>query len=309
MSPRKLLITGVNGFIGRNVALAAIRRGDSVYGTDLHSPEHVAIPGIADYQPLTLPSPLFAEYIGRIKPDTLIHCSGRASVPLSIHDPETDFLMSVNVTFRLLEQMRLECPNTLFVFLSSAAVYGNPQFMPVNEALEVSPISPYGFHKYMAEQACLEYAKVFGLRTTAGRIFSAYGPGLHRQVVWDIFRKTIHDPIVNLQGTGEETRDFLHVKDVAAALLLIADRAPGRGEVYNIASGQETSIAHLAQMIIEVLHRNVQVCFDGHNPPGMPLKWQADISRLRSLGFEPRIDIRTGLEGYAQWITAEISPE
>lgn len=306
MNPRTLLVTGVNGFIGRHVALAAARRGDRVFGTDLHSPDHAPLADLAGYRALTLPDPGLGALLAQTRPDVVIHACGRASVPLSLSDPATDFVLSVDVTFQLLEEVRRHCPRARVLFLSSAAVYGNPQQLPVTEDHPVAPISPYGFHKFMAEQLCREHARVFGLATTVARIFSVYGPGLRRQVVWDLLRKFLCEPVVRLHGSGEETRDFLHVRDAAAALLLLAERAPGQGEVTNVAAGRSLRIRDLAERLRAVLRLATPIACSGEPVPGMPLAWAADISRLRAMGFVPGLDLETALPELAAWAAAEL---
>jgi nucleoside-diphosphate-sugar epimerase len=92
---------------------------------------------------------------------------------------------------------------------------------------------------------------VYGLATASVRIFSAYGPGLRRQVLWDICQKVITQKTLILQGTGQESRDFIHALDIAKAFRVIACDAPMQGEVYNLASGQEVTVRELATLVLK----------------------------------------------------------
>ena len=113
---------------------------------------------------------------------------------------------------------------------------------------------------------------------------------------------------MRLRGTGGESRDFIHAADVARALRCVVENAPCTGEIYNLASGIETTIAELADRILRQLERSIPVHFDGAQTPGDPLHWRADISRLRALGDEPRVTLERGLESFAAWCSAELAP-
>lgn len=260
-----------------------------------------------EYTRLALPSPAFAELLLRTQPAALIHCAGRASVAHSLTDPAADFRDGTVLTFEVLEALRRHAPRCRFVLLSSAAVYGNPRTLPVTEEHPCAPLSPYGYHKRQGELLCEEFARLFAVPATAVRIFSAYGPGLRRQVVWDICRQALTQPELRLRGTGGESRDFIHAADVARALRCVVQNAPCTGEIYNLASGIETTIAELADRILRQLGRDIPAYFDRAQTPGDPLHWRADIARLRALGDEPRVPLERGLESFATWCSAELA--
>jgi UDP-glucose 4-epimerase len=176
----------------------------------------------------------------------------------------------------------------------------------VSETQPPAPLSPYGFHKWQSEQLCLEFAKVYGLPTASLRIFSAYGPGLRRQVLWDICQKVITQNSLTLQGTGKESRDFIHALDIARALGVVATSAPMQGEVYNLGSGQEIAIGQLANMVLEALDADCSPEFDGVVPAGTPLNWQADVSKLQALGFSASVPLERGVKTFANWCRAEL---
>ena len=303
---RLALITGVTGFIGRYVARYFSSQGWSVIGIGTSPPENAPLANLKKYFCLKLPNSDLNEILQEHPPSICIHCAGRASVPLSVSEPVSDFYTNSVITFELLNAIRLHSPNCKFVFLSSAAVYGNPQSLPVSETQTVSPISPYGFHKFMCEQICLEFTKVYGLQTASLRIFSAYGPGLRRQVVWDICQQAITQGSLLLQGTGQEGRDFIHALDIAKALSVVVKSAPMTGEVYNLGTGREVKISELATMVLNSLEVDFLPQFDGIVPNGNPLNWQADISRLKSIGFNPSVELARGIKTFVNWCRAEL---
>jgi UDP-glucose 4-epimerase len=295
---QSLLVTGVAGFIGRYVARYFSEQGWSVIGVDNSPPENAPLHNLPD------PSlnNLFKEY----SPNICIHCAGRASVSLSIIEPDIDFQSNTALTFEILNALRINAPSCRFIFLSSAAVYGNPELLPIGETQRCNPISPYGFHKLQSEQLCLEFSKVYDLPTASVRIFSAYGPGLRRQVLWDICRQAIYQPIVKLQGSGKESRDFIHALDVAKALLVVATSAPMQGEAYNFASGREVTVLELTKMVFKSLDYKGSVEFDRIVPVGTPINWQADVTKLGSLGITDFLSLERGVHVYANWCYAEL---
>ena len=303
MSSRTLLLTGAAGFLGRFCAREFTARGWAVTGAD-RGPSEFAPDGIA-YERIELPSAALGALIRQVRPDACIHAAGCASVAFSMEQPGVDFHAGVVVTFELLEALRRFAPGCRTVLLSSAAVYGNPAALPVGEEQAPAPLSPYGFHKLQGELLADEFAQLFGLPVAVARVFSAYGPGLQRQVVWDTCGKLLRRGDVHLRGTGEESRDFIHAADVASALATLVEAAPLRGERYNVASGVETSIAALATDLARCLRPEARLVFDGRQNPGDPLNWRADIARLTALGFRPAVPLAHGLRETAEWARAQ----
>lgn len=301
-----VLIIGAAGFLGRYAAKHFHEQGWSVIGIDAVTPENAPLANLDHYYSMQLPSPELAPLLTRHSPNLCLHCAGRASVGLSMDNPLADYYSGPVLTFELLNALRTTTPDCRFIFLSSAAVYGNPTQLPISETQEPAPISPYGFHKWQGEQLCLEFARVYGMRTASLRIFSAYGAGLRRQVLWDMCRKVVVEKRLVLQGSGRESRDFIHAQDIADAIGIVADRAPLAGEVYNLGVGQETTILALAQHIIDTLGSPLHPEFDGSVPKGMPLNWCADISQLNALGFTPTVSLERGVAQFATWCKTEL---
>jgi UDP-glucose 4-epimerase len=304
---KKLLIVGALGFIGRAVIRHFNSLGLDVYGVDRLPESYSTGTGLLKYQKVDLPDPSFKSLLAEWQPDALIHCAGRASVQDAVKDPRSDFYDGSVLTFELLDAVRQACPGCSFLFLSSAAVYGDPPSLPVTEETPIRPLSAYGYHKWQSEILCSEFVHAYGLRAACARIFSAYGMGLRRQVVWDITRKALLGSEVVLQGTGHESRDFIHVNDIASGLNIILENAPMQAECYNLASGVETTIAELSTLISGHMKVSPQITFDGILPSGTPKNWRADISAISKLGFEPRIDMSQGVQEFVNWAVKEVS--
>jgi len=303
---KSVLVTGVAGFLGRHIARHFAREGWRVLGVDEVAPENVPL-SFVEYHRMQLPGAAFADLLRAKSPQVCVHAAGRASVGLSLEDPAADFHGNTVLVFALLDALRRHAPACRFLLLSSAAVYGDPATLPVTEAHEVRPLSPYGYHKRQAELLCEEFSRLYSVPTACARIFSAYGPGLRRQVVWDICEKVLSTGKLPLHGTGAESRDFIHAADIAQALRILATAAPCEGEIYNVASGREVTIAELAHALLNALGSPAQPQFDGRATPGNPLRWCADISKIAALGFTPSVKFETGIGAVARWAQAELT--
>jgi UDP-glucose 4-epimerase len=301
-----ILITGVSGFLGRAIAHHFSRRGKMVYGVDRSSMENAPTADLKAYVALTLPDPRFESLLAEWQPQAVIHCAGRASVPQSMQNPLEDFQQGPVLSFFVLDAIRRIIPECSFLLLSSAAVYGNPARLPICENDSLVPISAYGFHKWQSELMCQEFTSLYRVKTAYARVFSAYGPGLRRQVMWDLTYKALTQKEIFLQGTGQESRDFIHSHDIALALETILTQAPMQGEAYNIANGEQIKISVLCSMILNALNLDLPVRASGIVQPGMPLDWQADISRLLELGYASKIPLLKGVHSFVTWCRKEI---
>ena len=185
----------------------------------------------------------------------------------------------------------------LVIFPSSASVYGNPTLLPVTEGASLRPISPYGFHKVICEQLAQEYAQCFGLNVVVARLFSTIGPAQQRLLVWELFRQAIDDnPYLTIQGTGTETRDFLHIDDICRYFLGIAERQPKGFWAVNVASGSSTSVRTMAEIVTRLVGSRKAIVTLNKELPGDPKHWQADTSLLLDLvSYQPG-DITRGVE-------------
>lgn len=278
----KLLVTGCHGFIGSSVADHAIRQGHQVFGVD-----RVEQPGAIDGMDVlrcALDQAEFIDLLTDYRPELVVHAAGSASVGNSFREPRADFHMAVGTWGALLDAVRKADLRPIVIFPSSAAVYGNPQRLPVSEQDSLRPISPYGFHKVICEQLAQEYVRCFGFHIVAARLFSTIGHRQHRLLVWELFRQAIEDhPSVTIQGTGFESRDFLHMDDISEYFLRLAVRQPEGFLAVNIGSGIATSVREVADHILKSVGRTRRIVTLNKELPGDPKTWEADVSLLRSL--------------------------
>jgi UDP-glucose 4-epimerase len=300
-----VIVTGAAGFIGSHCARHFARRGWSVVGLDRRAAA-VAAPVRLCWEAFEIDDLTDCErlcrLLDRFAPQAIIHAAGPASVEQSFRDPSADFSAQVTPWVTLLQAIQRTSSQARLILCSSAAVYGNPRHLPVAETAERSPISPYGYHKVVKELLLEEYVALHGARGSAARIFSTFGPGLRHLAVWDIARRMLVKDF-RLEGTGRETRDYLYIEDVAAALLQIAVSAQHRGEAINVASGSEIEIRQLAALVGRELGLGgVNLAGDSMTMVGKPTRWRADVAQLRGLGFSPSFSLDEGLSATLRWI-------
>ncbi|HEY9642513.1 MAG TPA: NAD-dependent epimerase/dehydratase family protein [Coleofasciculaceae cyanobacterium] len=307
MTQARILVCGAGGFLGSHICQHFSQRGYTVAAVGRAPKQTVPeLYGALDFfSSISLPDGAIAPILTEFAPDVLIYCAGTASVPHSFQAPYTDFQHSVDACAFMLETLRQYAPNCQLIFLSSAALYGNSQQLPISESTAIAPVSPYGYHKQICEILIEEYSKLYGLRTAILRVFSAYGERLKRQVIYDLCQK-LFDPTVvriELHGTGQESRDFIHAADVAAAIECVI--CAGVTGVYNVGSGQQTSISKLVQLLSHLSNHQKIYQFNQRIRPGDPVNVEADITKLQHLGFMPSVTLVEGLQKYWSWFTSE----
>jgi UDP-glucose 4-epimerase len=205
-------------------------------------------------------------------------------------------------TANLLDWLRLESPRTVMVAASTAAVYGAGHDGAIPESAPTSPFSPYGHHKLIMEEICRSYSASYGLQTVVARLFSVYGSGLRKQLLWDLCTKLSRGPEpAQLGGTGAELRDWIEVRDAAAALERLAGSAGPAAPVVNVGTGRATSVRAIADTVLSCWPAPRSVAFTGALRAGDPVNLVADSSKLATLGIAPTIAVAEGIRGYVAW--------
>lgn len=305
-------ITGAHGFIGRYLARGLQAGGYQVAGIGHGAwPEAEAARwGISFW----LNGEISASNLGQMRhalglPDVVFHLAGGSSVGSAIANPHEDFTRTVVSTAELLEWLRQHSPATRLVAVSSAAVYGSAHSGPISEDAPVSPFSPYGTHKLMMEELCRSYAINFGQQVILPRLFSVYGPGLKKQLLWDLCGKIAAVGKIELGGTGDELRDWIDVRDVVQGLEQMGKLASVQAPVINLASGTATAVREIAAMVAaqwdSVGVPSRRVTFSGRSRPGDPFSLVADVSQMRACGIDIHIPVAHGLTEYVGWYRAQ----
>jgi UDP-glucose 4-epimerase len=301
----KVVIIGSKGFIGQHMINHFHGQGYDVWGADIFSDSPI---NNRQFIIESLNSD-FTKVFESIRFDLCINCSGAASVPDSMVDPEKDYYLNTVNVLKILDSIRKFQPECKFINLSSAAVYGNPDYLPVKEDSYLKPLSPYGYHKLQAEEICKEFRHLFGLSTCSLRIFSVYGPGLRKQLFWDLYKKVKKGDRFVLYGTGNESRDFIYVEDLVKAVELVFKYSNFEGDNINVADGKEISIRDAVSDFLGFFECDIEYSFSGISRPGDPVRWLADISKLKSYGYKPAYDMKRGLREYFDWVSSTVGTE
>lgn len=295
----KILIIGSKGFIGFHAMEYFKNQNFTVLGCDVVT-DYVS----KDYYQIDATNSDFHALFEKHQFDACLNCSGAASVPLSLEFPLKDFNLNTLNVFKILEAIRTYQPSCKFINLSSAAVYGNPTQLPIHEMSQLQPLSPYGIHKLQAEQIVKEFSDFYKIPTCSLRIFSAYGNGLRKQLFWDMYQKFLNADAISLYGTGKESRDFIHVDDIVRAFHLVLDNGKFNGEATNIANGEEFTIEYVAELFRSNFEGQKTIAFNNQVKQGDPLNWRADISLLKSLGYQQTISLEAGIQSYIHWVNS-----
>jgi UDP-glucose 4-epimerase len=243
----KVLVTGGAGFIGSHVVDALVAAGAVVHVVDdLRSgrAENLAcaLDRGAELHVADVTDDLeMARVTTLTRPEAVLHLAAQIDARRSVDEPAFDARVNVAGTASMLEAAR-RAGARRFVLASTAAVYGTPEVLPTPEPAVLQPLTPYGASKAAAETYLSLYGRLHGLSTLALRMANVYGP-----------RQDPHGRPVTVYGDGRQTRDYVHVSDVAAAFVL-ATSTPVTG-VLNVATGRETSVLDVATTLgVEVLH-------------------------------------------------------
>ncbi len=230
--------------------------------------------------------------------DFVFHLAANVGYTRSIKDPYFDMDVNVKGTLNLLEA----CVNSnvkRLVYSSSAAVFGQAEYLPIDEAHPLNPESPYAVSKLAAEKYCFVFHKVYGVPVVALRYFNVYGPrqdtSEHANVILTFFRKIREGKPLTIFGDGKQTRDFVFVEDVVKANILAATQPAAAGEIFNIATGQDISMEQLITIIKQVSGRESSVIYA--DPRAGEVRYsRANIEKARRLlGYSPATSLEEGL--------------
>ena len=307
-------VTGAGGFIGSAAASAFRRAGWRVAG--LGHARRWSDPGLGLAPPdLWIEGDVAASGLAEAAralgaPEVVLHAAGGASVGASLSDPEADRRRTVGSLVQTLAFLETEAPGARLVYPSSAAVYGEAAAGPLPESRPPAPVSPYGRHKLEAETLIGRASAGIGLDAVTVRFFSIYGPGLRKQLFWELANRLMASPPeVELAGRGDEVRDFLSIDDTVRLIGLVAGLDRGACPlVLNGGAGEIVTVRDAAEALGAALGRKTRIVFNGQVREGDPRSLVADVSRAAALGHRPAVLLDAGLADLAAWLASVITP-
>lgn len=293
----KVLVTGGAGFIGSHIVDTLVGSGFRVSIVDDLSTGRLENinPGVNFYQ-VGIESGDFGEVIAREKPDAVVHQAAQVDVQRSLREPLTDAQINILGAVNLLEACRRYNVGKV-IYASSAAVYGSPAYLPVDEKHPVEPQSPYGASKHTVEHYLRIYSEVYGIRTTVLRYANVYGPRQDATgeggVVAIFVGRLLRGEAPDIFGDGEQTRDFVFVKDVAAANLAALHR--GDGSILNVSTGTMLSVNNLFQTIKKITGSGLSPVYCPPRPGDITHSYLANEKGRQVLEWRPRHSLEEGL--------------
>ena len=240
--------------------------------------------------------------------DVVIHTAAQVSVTKSIEDPLYDGSVNILGTITLLEEARRR-EIERFVHFSSAAIYGNPKYVPVDEKHPKNPLSPYGVSKLSSDYYARMYYQLYKVPTVVIRPFNIYGPGQnpgdpYAGVITVFMERVINNKSPVIYG-GTQTRDFINVKDVVNAVMLSIKQEKAVGQAFNIASGVEITIDKLAEIVMNISNSKREAVRMGFRE-GEILRSLASIEKAKEiLGFRPKVSLTDGLKEVYEWMRSK----
>ena len=329
MKKETVLITGGAGFIGSNLTEHLLKQGyrvivlddlsrsstDSLRASYNYSPDFLFIKGsVTDFDTVDR---------AMNHADMVFHLAAQVHWEESIDDPVNSFQINTMGTLNVLEALRRNLtrrnPVKLMLFSSSSEVYGTGQYMPMDEKHPFNPQSPYAAGKAATDRLCSSYHHVYNVPVVILRQFNTYGPKQmlkgYSAVVPKFINQAINGRSPTVYGDGKQTKDFHYIDDLVSAYDLIINKWNELdifGKAINFGTGKETSINTLADNILKIVAEKTENDADKLEPvhlpprPGEVLRFSADITMAKKLlGFEPKTDIKDGLEKYVDWFVRE----
>jgi UDP-glucose 4-epimerase len=303
---KKVLVTGGAGFIGLNLVNAYLKDGYEVVIVDNLSTGKIEnIPTGVTFYEEDIRSQNFIEIVKKEKPDLINHHAAQIDVQYSIHQPVEDGSINILGTLNILEAARAlkDEKDISLIYASSAAVYGDPVYLGIDEQHPIQPISYYGASKYAPESYMQIYHDLYGISYSIFRYANVYGIGQDPKgeggVVSILVDKIVTDSLFTIHGDGEQTRDFIFVDDIVSANLL-ASKHP-INTVCNISTNTKTSLLDLLEIAEEIIERKIETVYQEDRPGDIKHSYLLNEKANQILNWKPQYSLKEGLAKTIQY--------
>ena len=301
----KIIVTGGAGFIGSHIVDDLVSDGHQVLVIDdLSTGNFNNINPKADFENLDITNSRISAVIKSFEPDVISHFAAQTSVNISTNNPTLDANSNIIGTINVFEAMnKTKCSNLIYIN-TGGALYGEPQYLPLDEAHPINPISPYGLSKWVAEKYILmqkrsyQFIKVLRLSNVYGPRQDSYGEA---GVVSIFLSKMLSNEPVTIFGNGNQTRDFIYVGDVASAFKLAMEK--DKSFSVNISSGKSVTINELYELMSGIVGNSIDANYENIRLGDLTHSVLSNDLAKKLLGWVPVTDL---LEGAKRTVAAEI---
>ncbi|XRO76287.1 SDR family oxidoreductase [Methanocaldococcus sp. 10A] len=298
-----ILVTGGAGFIGSHIVDKLIENNYDVTILDnLTTGNKNNINPKAEFVNADIRNKDLDEKINFKDVEVVIHQAAQINVRSSVENPIYDGDINILGTINILEFMRKYDINKIVFASSGGAVYGEPNYLPVDENHPINPLSPYGLSKYVGEEYIKLYNRLYGIEYAILRYSNVFGerqdPKGEAGVISIFIDKMLKNQNPIIFGDGNQTRDFVYVGDVAKANIMALN---WKNEIVNIGTGKETSVNELFNIIKNEIGFKGNVIYDKPRE-GEVYRIYLNIDKAKSLGWEPEVDLKEGIKRVVNWM-------
>jgi UDP-glucose 4-epimerase len=307
----KIFVSGGAGFIGSHLTDRLLDRGATVVVADnlvlgrvSNLAEAMARGGVRFIEMDVADEAAVAALFASEKFDAVFHMAANSDIARSHADPNTDFTNTLRTTWSILEAMRRHAVKQI-VFASTSAIYGDVPGIIREDHGPLMPISHYGAAKLASEALISSFGENYGIRRWMTRFPNVVGDRSTHGAVYDFARKLKRTPDrLEVLGDGTQVKPYLHVSDLVDAILLTWDRADEQSNFFNVGGPTRCSVKRMAEIVVEVSGLDACIEYTGGDRGwiGDVPKVEYDTSKIRALGWEPRLDSEAAVRAAASWM-------
>ncbi|PJW15562.1 epimerase [Geobacillus sp. Manikaran-105] len=314
----KVLVTGGAGFIGSHLVDSLLADGHNVIVVDNFDPfynrsikeknieKHLQSKNYTLFEKDIRDREAIDKIFNRYKPEVVVHLAAKAGVRPSVENPNEYVEVNINGTVNLLDAS-VKYKVKKFIFASSSSVYGLNEKVPFSEDDPIlNQASPYGATKAAGESLCRSYSNCYGLPIVALRFFTVYGPRQRPDLAIHKFaKKILNNEPITLFGDGSTCRDYTYIDDIIYGIRASIDYCLKGYEVFNLGNDRPIQLLDLVKNLEKVLGKNANIQWLPEQTGDVPRTWASVEKSKKLLGYEPKVDIMTGLMNFVLWINGK----
>ena len=302
-----ILVTGGGGFVGSHLIELLVKKGYENILTverNINESSNPLFQSIRRYEGNISDFDFIDDIVKTNNIQYIFHLAGNSNVPLSHKEPFIDFESNAKGTLNIF-QSAVKNQVQKVLYASSAAVYGIPSYVPIDESHPLEPLSNYGLTKLYSDKLALAYSKTYNVPSVVARIFSIYGPRQPRYLLLDTLNKLDVDKSnLGMMGNPDTIRDYIYIDDATNILYNLMINHHSNGNAYNIGGGNPTTIENFIRIVCDILDIKPKIDFSGETWKGDILDFRADMTKtlqLLSVKKEDFTPLRKGIEETINW--------